>query len=118
MEKAMQDGFLPDTISSDLYSANINGPVHDLLTTLSKYLLLGLSLQETIARCTVKSAPVFKFGAEIGTLKPGAEADVSVLDLREGEFSFTDSEGKTRKGRQKLFPLVTVRAGKSYYPAA
>ena len=118
MEKAMQDGFLPDTISSDLYSANINGPVYDLLTTLSKYLLLGLSFRETIARCTVNAAPVFNFGVEIGTLKPGAEGDVSVLDLREGEFSFTDSEGKTRTGRQKLFPVVTVRAGKLFYPAA
>jgi dihydroorotase len=118
MEKCMTDGFLPDTISSDLYTANINGPVYDLATTLSKYLLLGMSLRETIARCTVKAAPVFNFGAELGTLKPGAEADVSVLDLREGEFAFTDSEGKTRTGRQKLFPIVTARAGKLFYPAA
>jgi dihydroorotase len=118
MEKCMQDGFLPDTISSDLYTANINGPVYDLPTTLSKYLLLGLSLREIIARCTVNAAPVFNFGAEIGTLKPGAEADVSVLDRREGEFTFTDSEGKTRAGQQKLFPVVTLRGGKLFYPAA
>ena len=88
------------------------------MCTLSKYLLLGMSLRETIARCTAKAAPVFNFGAELGTLKPGAEADVSVLDLREGEFAFTDSEGKTRTGRQKLFPIVTARAGKLFYPAA
>jgi dihydroorotase len=118
MEKCMQDGFLPDTISTDLYSYSVNGPVYDLATTLSKYLLLGLNLHETIARCTVNAAPVFNFGAEIGTLKVGTEADVAVFDLREGEFGFIDSEGKTRMGRQKLFPAVTVRAGKLFYPAA
>jgi dihydroorotase len=118
MEKCMQDGFLPDTISSDLYSANINGPVYDLVTTLSKFLLLGMSLPNVIRRATVNSSQVFSFGAEIGTLKPGAEADVSVLELREGEFTFTDSDGKTRRGRQKLAPVVTVRGGKVFQPQA
>jgi len=118
MEKCMQDGFLPDTISTDLYSYSVNGPVYDFATTLSKYLLLGLNLRETIARCTANAAPVFNFGAEIGTLKVGTEADAAVFDLREGEFGFIDSEGKTRIGRQKLFPVVTVRAGKLFYPAA
>ncbi len=118
MEKCLAQNFHPDTISSDLYSANINGPVYDLLTTLSKFLLLGLSLNEVIERSTVNSARVFKFGAEIGTLKPGAEADVSVLELREGPFAFTDSDGKTRTGRQKLAPFVTVRGGKVFHSEA
>jgi len=118
MEKCLHQGFLPDTISSDLYSANINGPVHDLTTTLSKFLLLGLSLRETFTRCTVNAARPFNFGAEIGTLKPGAEGDVSVLDLVAGDFTFTDSGGKTRQARQKLLPVVTVRAGKLFYPVA
>jgi dihydroorotase len=115
-QKCMEQEFLPDTISSDLYSANIKGPVYDLTTTLSKYLLLGLSLREVIARATQNAARVFNFGAELGTLKPGAEADVSVLDLREGEFTFADSDGKTRLGRQKLVPVATVRGGKLLYP--
>lgn len=117
MEKCLVQGFRPDTISSDLYSANIAGPVYDLVTTLSKFLLLGLSLRETIERATVNAARVFDFGAEIGTLKPGAEADVAVLDLRNGDFTFTDSDGKTRQGRRKLEPVVTVRGGKLFYPA-
>jgi dihydroorotase len=117
MEKCLGQNFLPDTISSDLYSANINGPVYDLVTTLSKFLLLGMSLRDVIARATANSARVFNFGAEIGTLKPGAEADISVLELRKGNFSFTDSDGKTRQGRQKLEPVVTVRGGKLFYPA-
>ena len=115
-EKCQAQGFRPDTISSDLYSANIHGPVYDLVTTLSKFLLLGMSLRDVVERATVNSARVFGFGVEIGTLKPGAEADVAVLDLREGEFAFTDSDGKTRAGRQKLAPVVTVRAGKVFEP--
>jgi dihydroorotase len=118
MEKCLHQGFLPDTISSDLYTANIRGPVYDLTTTLSKFLLLGMSLPEIFTCCTVNAARTFNFGAEIGTLKPGAEADVSVLDLMSGNFTFTDSDGKTRQGRQKLLPVVTVRAGKLFYPEA
>jgi dihydroorotase len=116
MEKCLQQDFLPDTISSDLYSANINGPVYDLATTLSKFLMLGLSLRQAIERATSRSARVFDFGAEIGTLRPGAEADVSVLELREGEFVFTDSGGETRTGRQRIEPVVTIRGGKAYSP--
>lgn len=115
MEKCLAQGFRPDTISSDLYSANIKGPVYDLVTTLSKFLLLGLSFGEVIERASVNPARVFNFGAEIGTLKPGAEADVSVLELREGNFTFTDADGKTREGRQRLAPLVTLRGGKLFH---
>ena len=114
MEKCLNQGFSPDTISSDLYSANINGPVYDLLTTLSKFLLLGMSLRDVIARATVNSSLVFDFAATIGTLKPGAEADVSVLELKEGEFTFTDSDGKTRMGHQKLAAVTTVKSGKVF----
>jgi dihydroorotase len=117
MEKCLGQGFSPDTISSDLYSANINGPVYDQLTTLSKFLVLGMSLHDVIARTTVSSARVFNFGAEIGTLKPGAEADVSVLELKDGEFPFIDSDGKTRTGRQKLEAVTTVKGGKVFEPA-
>jgi dihydroorotase len=116
MQKCLAQDFRPDTISSDLYSANVAGPVYDLATTLSKFLLLGMSAREVIERATVNSARVFDFGAEIGTLRPDAEADVAVLDLREGDFTFTDSDGKTRHGRQKLEPVVTVRGGKLFYP--
>ena len=117
-EKCLRDGFWPDTISSDLYTASIGGPVYDLTTTLSKFLLLGMSLREIFTRCTVNAVQTFNFGARIGTLKPGAEGDVSILELRDGEYTFTDSVAETRTGHQKLFPVVTVRAGKLFYPAA
>jgi len=116
MEKCLAEHFLPDTISSDLYSANINGPVYDLPTTLSKFLLLGLDLIEVVERATIRAARVFNFGAEIGTLKPGAEADISVFELQEGEFTFTDSDGKTRTGRQRLAPVATVKGGRLFPP--
>jgi dihydroorotase len=114
MEKCLQQGFPPDTISSDLYSANINGPVYDLPTTLSKFLLLGMSLRETVERTTVRPASVFNFGSEIGTLKPGAEADIGVFELKDGEFTFVDSDGKTRRGQQRLVPSATVKGGKVF----
>ena len=115
MEKCLAEHFLPDTISSDLYSANINGPVYDLPTTLSKFLMLGLDLGEVVERATVHAARVFNFGAEIGTLKPGAEADIAVFELQEGAFTFTDSDGKTRTGRQRLAPGATVRGGRLFH---
>ncbi len=118
MEQCLKQNFLPDTISSDLYSANIHGPVFDLVTTLSKFLLLGLDLRQVVERATVNAARVFDFGAEIGTLRPGAEADVSVLELREGKFVFVDSGRQKRTGRQKIEPVVTIRAGKAWYPTA
>jgi dihydroorotase len=114
MERCWAQGFLPDTISSDLYSANINGPVFDLPTTLSKFLLLGMSLGDVVERATARSARVFNFGSQIGTLKPGAEADISVFKLEEGQFTFTDSDGKTRTGRQRLVPEATVKGGRVY----
>ena len=116
MEKCLAEHFLPDTISSDLYSANINGPVYDLPTTLSKFLLLGLDLSEVVERATIRAARVFNFGAEIGTLKPGAEADISVFELQEGEFTFSDSDGRTRTGRQRLAPVATVKGGRLFPP--
>lgn len=118
MEECLKQNFLPDTISSDLYSANIHGPVFDLVTTLSKFLLLGLSLRQVVERATVNSARVFNFGANIGSLRPGSEADVSVLEVREGAFVFVDSSRQKRTGQQRIEPVVTVRGGKAYYPEA
>jgi len=71
-----------------------------------------------IARATVNSSRVFDFGASIGTLKPGSEADVSVLELKEGQFTFTDSDGKSRTGGSKLEAMTTVRGGKVFEAGA
>jgi dihydroorotase len=113
-EKCLQQNFLPDTISTDLGGLSYNGPVFDLVTELSKFLLLGLSVDQVIERVTVKPTRVFNFGVELGTLRPGTVADITVLEVCEGSFIFTDSTGKKRTGRQKLQSAVTVRTGKLY----
>ena len=113
-EKCLQQNFLPDTIGTDLGGLSYNGPVYDLVTELSKFLLLGLSVDQVVERVTVKPTRMFNFGVELGSLRPGAVADITILEVREGSFLFTDSTGKKRTGRQKLQSAAAVRAGKLY----
>jgi dihydroorotase len=113
-EKCLQQNFLPDTIGTDLGGLSYNGPVYDLVTELSKFLLLGLSVDQVIERVTVKPTRMFDFGVELGSLRPGAVADITILEIREGSFLFSDSTGKKRTGRQKLQSAAAVRAGKLY----
>ena len=113
-EKCIQQGFLPDTIGTDLGGISYNGPVYDLVTELSKFLLVGLTLDQVIERVTLGPTRVFNFGVEIGTLRPGAVADITILDVKEGPFTFTDSTGVKRTGKQKLQSVAAIRAGKTY----
>jgi dihydroorotase len=113
-EKCLQQNFLPDTISTDLGGLSFNGPVFDLVTELSKFLLLGLSLDQVIERVTVRPTRMFNFGVELGSLRPGTAADITILEVREGSFLFADSTGRKRTGRQKLQSAATIRAGKLY----
>ncbi|HZS89585.1 MAG TPA: amidohydrolase/deacetylase family metallohydrolase, partial [Chloroflexota bacterium] len=110
--RAMADGLLPNTISSDLHAHNINGPVFDLATTLSKFLHLGLSLDEVIARATVAPARAIRWDGRIGSLAVGAEADIAVFELAEGRFSLVDVKGVSVDARQKLIPRHVVRGGR------
>jgi dihydroorotase len=114
-EAALADGFRPDTISSDLHRLDIASPVHDLATTMSKFLLLGLSLGDVVAMVT--TAPAAALGAKatpgLGTLAVGGEADLSVLRLEEGRFELLDTGGTMREAHQRLVPIATVRAGRS-----
>jgi dihydroorotase len=113
-EKCLQQGFLPDSISSDLAGRSVNGPTFDLLTTVSKFLLLGLPLDKALELVTSKPAHVFDFGLELGTLKPGGPADISILTLQDGRFEFVDSLGSKRTGRQELFAAAAIRDGKLF----
>jgi dihydroorotase len=116
-EKCLQQGFLPDSISTDLAGRSVNGPTYDLTTTLSKFLLLGLTLEQALERVTSKPAHGLDFGMELGRLKVGGVADISILELREGSFEFVDSLGSKRTGRQQLFGTAAIRDGKLYEPA-
>lgn len=117
-EKAFRQGVLPGTISSDVHQYNVNGPVFDLATTLSKFLYLGLTLTQVVERATLNAARLFAFPQGIGTLRPGAEADVAVFSLDEGNFEFVDALGARRTGHQKLTPVATVKAGRLYGSAS
>lgn len=113
-ERAARVGWFPDTISSDVHSRNLDGPVHDLATTLSKFLHLGMSLEEVIRCGATTPARVFRFPEEVGTLREGAVADVALFTLEEGRFELTDSVGRTVTGARKLTPFATIRAGTLY----
>lgn len=113
-EKCTQQDFLPDAISSDIEAFNVSGPVFDLPTTLNKYLLFGLSVDKVIELATIKAAHVFDLGVDLGTLQPGSIADVAVLELRQGSFSFADGMKSVRTGHRALDPVATVRAGRLY----
>jgi dihydroorotase len=113
-EKCLQQNFLPETIGTDLGGLSINGPVYDLVTELSKFLAIGMTVDQVIERVTLRPTRMFNFGVELGTLRPGSVADITILEVREGQFTFTDSTGKKRTGRQKLQSVAAIRAGKTY----
>jgi dihydroorotase len=116
-EKALELGLPPTTISSDLHQMNYLGPTFDLPTTMSKFLLLGMSLDEVVERTTTAPARVIGKEDHLGTLKPGATADAAIFDLLEGEFTFEDAYDQTRRGRRKLVSRAVVRAGTVYLGA-
>jgi len=113
-EEAMRQGLRPGTISSDLHHYNLHGPVYDLATTLSKFMVLGWSLEEVVAQATVAPARAMGMLGEIGTLAVGACADVAIFDLQSGVFDFEDSVWERRVGEWRLVPIATVRAGQLY----
>lgn len=108
---AMKQGFKPDVISTDLHTQSMNGGMKDLANVISKFLNMGMTLQEAITRTTVNPARVIN-RPELGNLSPGTEADVAVLNLRKGDFGFLDVRGTKLNGTQKLEAELTVRAGK------
>lgn len=110
-EAALADGFRSDTISSDLHRFNVAGPVHDLATTLSKFLLLGFTLDDVIDLAT--TAPAAALGRPaLGSLAVGAEADVTLLRLEQGPVELRDSAGVSRLATRQLTPAGVVRAGR------
>ena len=110
-EQALKQDFPPDTISSDWTDAGRTGQVFDFPNVLSKFLLLGMPLDQVIARGTSNAARAFPAFKGLGTLAVGAPADVAILELRSGSFEFVDNYGGTRTGKQKLFTSGVVLGG-------
>ncbi|MFP6644373.1 MAG: amidohydrolase/deacetylase family metallohydrolase [Candidatus Latescibacterota bacterium] len=114
VEAAMAEGVLPMTISSDLHTGNINGPVYDLANVLTKFLHLGLSLDDVLARVTSVPAAAVLMQDRIGTLAPGAWGDAVVFELREGTYNLEDCHGEVRTGMRSLEPVIVIKAGRVY----
>ncbi len=109
---AIDEDFLPDTLSTDMTLAGRTSQIFNLPTVMSKLLSLGMRVDQVIACVTANAAKVFPEFKAYGTLKPGVAADVTVLDLKDGDFEFVDNYGGKRNGRQKLDPDTVFVAGK------
>ncbi|HTZ78353.1 MAG TPA: amidohydrolase/deacetylase family metallohydrolase [Stellaceae bacterium] len=113
--KMLDAGFLPDVISSDVHAVSIKGPAFDLLHTLSKFLVLGVPLPTVIKSATV--APAATIGhKDLGTFKPGAVGDASILSVEEGQFTYHDVLGEALKGSKRLAARGIVLGGKWWHP--
>ena len=118
VERAIKQGFAPDTISTDWNTMSRTTGVIDFPNVMSKFLMFGMPLDQVIAQATVNAARVFEAFNDRGTLNVGAPADIAVLELREGSFEFLDNYQGKRTGRQRLFPVATVIGGKKAPPRA
>lgn len=110
--KALAQGLVPATISSDLHYYNVNGPVFDLATTMSKFLLLGRPLEEVVAKTTVVPAGLLGLADRLGSVREGFLADLAVFTLAEGAFEFEDSAKEKVLGQQRLEPVAVIRRGR------
>jgi dihydroorotase len=109
------NGFYPDTISSDIHALCINGPAFDQVTTLSKFLCMGMPLPDVIAATTVSAAMALK-RPELGTLKPGNIGDATILSVHKGEFDYVDVVGEHMVGDKRIFADGVVIAGRWWHP--
>jgi dihydroorotase len=112
---AIEQGFHPDTISSDLTMGGSAGCVKDLPTTMAKFLNLGMPLPDVIRAATATPAKALGREGRLGTLAQGAVADVAVFRLERGSFDFEDAHGDHLTGAQRLVPQVTLRAGELWW---
>ena len=109
-EIAIKNGFLPDVISTDIHQMAIQGPMFDMPTTLSKFLNIGMTLEQVIARATVNAAKAMR-KPELGSLNPGSAADVALFRIEEGDFTFQDIFMNERKGSKLLVNTGTFVNG-------
>lgn len=110
----LEKGFLPDVISSDVHALNINGPTFNLLTTLSKFYAMGVSLPDLVRTATANPARALR-RHELGTLRIGASGDATVFDVEDGNFRFFDALGELLESRRRLRLHATVVDGKLYH---
>ncbi|WP_373502247.1 amidohydrolase/deacetylase family metallohydrolase [Aestuariivirga sp.] len=112
----LANGFVPDTISSDVHALCINGPAFDQVTTMSKFLCLGMSLSDVVKASTETAAFALK-RPELGSLKPGSAGDATLLSVDEGQFDYVDVIGEHLTGNTKINSRGVVIAGNWWHPA-
>jgi dihydroorotase len=111
----LANGFLPDTISSDIHRLCIDGPAFDQVTTMSKFLCMGMDLADVIRRSTVNAAMALR-RPELGTLKPGSVGDATLLSVDEGAFDYVDVVGETMRGDRRIVSEGVVIGGRWWWP--
>jgi dihydroorotase len=111
---AIQQGFTPDSISSDLHIGSMNGGMKDMLNIMGKFLAMGLPVDDVIRWSTWNPAREIHH-EELGNLSVGSPADIAVLSLEKGRFGFTDMYGARMDGTQRFECQLTVRNGKIVY---
>ncbi|GIX06261.1 MAG: amidohydrolase [Candidatus Poribacteria bacterium] len=113
--RAIEQGCLPDVISSDLHAVSVEGPVFDMPTTASKFLSLGMRLEDVIRAVTETPAQILN-RPELGRITVGGPADLAVFELIEGEFRFEDTHQQGWHGGRLLRPVYTLRNGELWTP--
>jgi dihydroorotase len=111
----LANGFPPDTISSDVHTLCIDGPAFDQVTTMSKFLCMGMSLSDVIKASTLNAALALQ-RMEYGSLKPGSLGDATILSVREGRFDYVDVVGEHLIGDRRIVSEGVVLKGRWWHP--
>ena len=108
---AMNQGLAPNTFGSDLHRFSMNSGMKNMLNIMSKYLNMGMSLNDVIQRATWNAAKAIKHN-DLGSLSVGTVADIAIINILNGNFGFVDAGGNKIGGSQKLEAELTIRSGK------
>ena len=114
--RVLDQALKPDGVSTDGHRGNRSGPVYDLPTTMAKLMALGFSLAQVIEMATVNAARLLRRAGELGSIRVGRPAEISVLRLEEREWSAVDSQKGTLPARQALVPVCAIRSDIVYEP--
>ena len=113
-QPAIKEGFFPDALGTDLHAESVIGAMKDQLNVMSVFLALGMPLPAVIKAASWEPAVAIQ-REELGNLSVGAEADIAILNIRQGNFGFKDISGNKVSGKQRFECEMTVRAGKIVY---
>jgi len=113
----LANGFYPDTISSDIHALCIDGPAFDQVTTLSKFLCMGMPLSDVVACSTVNAAMALR-RPELGSLKAGSVGDATIISIKEGSFDYVDAVGEQIIGNRKIVSEGVVIGGRWWHPTS